>query len=178
MNAFLTTLLVGISLSMDAFSLALIYGTNNLSKKDIFKLSIIVGIFHFIMPLIGIFFGNLIYKYFIFNLNIVVSIIFGIIGIEMLISSLKDEELNISNNILGYIIFGLSVSIDSLTTGIGLSVINNNYLECSIIFMITSGLFTYLGLILGNKLNKRLGSISTTIGGITLILLAIYYLIS
>ena len=37
MNAFLTTLLVGISLSMDAFSLALIYGTNNLSKKDIFK---------------------------------------------------------------------------------------------------------------------------------------------
>ena len=177
MNSFLTTLLVGISLSMDAFSLALIYGTNGLSKKNIYLLSIIVGMFHFFMPLIGIFFGNLIYKYFVFNLNLVVSVIFGIIGVEMLISSFKEEEINISTNLLGFFIFGLSVSIDSLTTGIGLSVINNNYLQCSSIFMLTSALFTYVGLILGNKLNNKLGSISTTIGGIILICLAIYYFI-
>lgn len=177
MNVLLTTILVGISLSMDAFSLSLIYGTNGLKKKDIFLLSIIVGIFHFFMPLIGIFFGNLIYKYFIFNLNLVVSIIFGIIGIEMLISSFKDEEINISTNILGFLIFGLSVSIDSLTTGIGLSVINNNYIQCSSVFMLTSTIFTYLGLVLGNKLNNRLGNFSTTIGGIILMLLSIYYLI-
>jgi len=162
---------------MDAFSLSLIYGTNGLNKKDTFLLSAIVGIFHFFMPLIGIFFGNIISMYFILNLNLVVSIIFGIIGIEMLLSSFKEEELNISINLLGFLIFGLSVSIDSLTTGIGLSVINNNYFQCSTTFMIISGIFTYLGLILGNKLNNKLGSISTTIGGIILILLSIYYLV-
>lgn len=175
MNTLLTTILVGISLSMDAFSLALAYGTSGLTKKNIYLLSTIVGIYHFFMPIIGLLFGNFIQEYLIFNINLIVSLIFSIIGIEMIISSFKKEELNISNNLLGFLLFGLSVSIDSLTTGIGLSVINNNYLECSSVFMLTSSIFTYLGLILGNKLNNKLGSISTIIGGIILILLAIYY---
>ena len=34
MNIFLTLVLIGISLSMDAFSLSLIYGTYSLSKKE------------------------------------------------------------------------------------------------------------------------------------------------
>lgn len=178
MNVLLTTLLVGISLSMDAFSLALIYGTYGLKKKDIYLLAIIVGIFHFFMPLIGIFFGTLIYEYFIFNINLIVSIIFGVIGVEMIISSTKEETPNLVINLFGFLLFGLSVSIDSLTTGIGLSVINNNYLQCSSIFMITSGIFTYIGLLLGNKLNVKLGRLSTTIGGIILIILAIYYFVS
>ena len=175
MNTLLTTILVGISLSMDAFSLSLVYGTYGLSKKNIYLLSIIVGTYHFFMPLIGLLFGNFIQEYLIFNINLVVSIIFGIIGIEMILSSFKDEEVNVNDNLLGFLLFGLSVSIDSLTTGIGLSIINNNYLECSIIFMLTSSIFTYIGLLLGNKLNKKLGNISTIIGGIILILLAIYY---
>ena len=176
MNTFLTTLIIGISLSMDAFSLSLIYGTAGLSKKNIYLLSIIVGMFHFFMPLVGILFGNIIQNYFIFNINLIVSIIFGIIGIEMIISSKKENDIKITINLLGFILFGLSVSIDSLTTGIGLSVINNNYLECSSIFMLTSSLFTFIGLRLGNKLNEKLGSISTIMGGMILILLAIYYL--
>ena len=34
MNIFLTIILIGISLSMDAFSLALIYGTYSLDRKS------------------------------------------------------------------------------------------------------------------------------------------------
>ena len=177
MNVLLTTILVGVSLSMDAFSLALIYGTYGLKKKDIYLLSVIVGIFHFFMPMIGVFFGNLIYEYFIFNINMVVSIIFAVIGVEMILSSIKNEEVNIVISFVGFLLFGLSVSIDSLTTGIGLSVINNNHLQCSCIFLITSSLFTYAGLNLGNKLNNKLGHLSTIIGGIILILLALYYFI-
>ena len=96
----------------------------------------------------------------------------------MIISSIKEEEHNIVINFFGFLLFGLSVSIDSLTTGIGLSIINNNYLQCSSIFMIISGSFTYIGLLLGNKLNTKLGRFSTIIGGIILILLAIYYFVS
>ena len=44
---FLTILIVAISVSMDAFSLSLLYGTLNLRKEEIIKLSIMVGIFHF-----------------------------------------------------------------------------------------------------------------------------------
>ena len=44
---------IAISLSMDAFSLSLLYGTLNLEKKFIWKLSLIVSIYHFFMPILG-----------------------------------------------------------------------------------------------------------------------------
>lgn len=175
MDTFFTTLIIGISLSMDAFSLALIYGTQSISKRDKIILSIIVGIYHFVMPLLGVFLGNIILKYLVINLSIVVSIIFLFIGIEMIISSIKDDSHDFVVSIFGFLIFGLSVSIDSFTTGIGLNVINNNYLEVSSIFCIVSGSFTYLGLILGNKLGSIFGKLSTIIGGVILIILGIIY---
>ncbi len=175
MDTFFTTLIIGISLSMDAFSLALIYGTQSISKRDKIILSIIVGIYHFVMPLLGVFLGNIILKYLVINLSIVVSIIFLFIGIEMIISSMKDDSHDFVVNIFGFLIFGLSVSIDSFTTGIGLNVINNNYLEVSSIFCIVSGSFTYLGLIMGNKLGSIFGKLSTIIGGVILIILGIFY---
>ena len=175
MNTFFTTLIIGISLSMDAFSLALIYGTQSISKKNKIILSIIVGIYHFVMPLLGVFLGNIILKYLVINLSIVVSIIFLFIGIEMIISSIKDDSHDFVVSIFGFLIFGLSVSIDSFTTGIGLNVINNNYLEVSSIFCIVSGSFTYLGLILGNKLGSIFCKLSTIIGGVILIILGIIY---
>lgn len=177
MNIFFTCFLIGISLSMDAFSLALIYGTYGLSKKNEIILSIIVGLFHFIMPLIGLSFGNMVIRYFVFNVNLVVGIIFGIIGIEMVISSIKEEEVKILISLIGFLFFGLSVSIDSLTTGIGLSAISKNYLGVASMFMIVSGLFTYMGLRLGNKLSDKFGKYATISGGIMMILLAIHYIL-
>lgn len=175
MNIFFMVLLIGISLSMDAFSLALIYGTYGLSRKNEIILSMIVGIFHFVMPLIGLFFGNLIYGYFIFNVNLVVGIIFGLIGIEMIVSSVKEEEVKILVSFVGFLFFGLSVSIDSLTTGVGLSAISHDYIEVASVFMVVSGIFTYLGLRLGKHLNDRFGKYATMIGGIMMILLALHY---
>lgn len=161
---------------MDAFSLALIYGTWNISKTNKIILSIIVGLFHFFMPLFGLLFGNIITKYLIINISVVVAIIFLIIGLEMIISSIKEKEEKIILNIIGFIIFGFSVSIDSFTTGIGLNIINNNYLEVSTIFCLVSSIFTYIGLILGNRIGKMFGKLSTLFGGIVLLLLGITYL--
>jgi len=176
MNTFLMTLLVGISLSMDAFSLALVYGMQKITSKDKIILAIIVGSYHFFMPLIGLKIGNYITSYVFLDLDILVAVIFSVIGIEMIISSIKEKEEKIFLNIIGFLIFGLSVSIDSLTTGIGLNVINNNYLQVAAIFAIVSAVFTYIGLILGNKLNDKIGKYSTILGGIILIILGIYYL--
>ena len=53
-------LMIALSLSMDAFSLALAYGTLEMNKSDRNLLSIIVGMFHYFMPLFGMFIGNII----------------------------------------------------------------------------------------------------------------------
>ena len=84
-------IIIAISLSMDAFSLALAYGTLNLNKKDIYKLSLVVGFYHFFMPLLGLFFGNIILKY-VSNPNFLVFVILFIIGIEMIYETFKEEK--------------------------------------------------------------------------------------
>ena len=176
MNVFFTCVLIGISLSMDAFSLALLYGTYGLSKKDELMLSTIVGLFHFFMPLIGLFFGNVVFHYLMVDSNFVVGIIFGLLGIEMFISSFRSEEVKILIGFVPFLLFGLSVSIDSLTTGIGLSSISDNYLMVSSIFMLFSGCFTYLGLKLGGFLSKRFGKLATIFGGGMMIVLGFFYI--
>ena len=172
MSSFFTILLIGISLSMDAFSLALVYGIIGMKKEDKIILSIIVGIYHFIMPLIGLSFGSLIDSISFINLHIIASIILIYIGIDLILSNIKDEE-NFTINVLGFLIFGISVSIDSLTVGIGLKAITNNYLFSSLIISISSLIFTYIGLIFGNIIGKKIGIYAKTIGGIVLIIIAI-----
>ena len=68
----ITIFLIAVSLSMDAFSLALIYGTQAISKKGKILLSIIVGLYHFIMPQIGNIIGKIILNILPIKTNIIV----------------------------------------------------------------------------------------------------------
>ena len=156
---------------MDAFSLALIYGIQGMTSKQKISLSLIVGIYHFIMPLIGLSFGTIINKINIISIDLISTIILLYIGIDLIMSNLKKEEIDISKN--GYLIFGLSVSLDSLTVGIGLKAITESYIISSITFSITSLIFTFLGLTLGNIIGNKIGTYSKTFGGIILICIAI-----
>ena len=172
MSSFFTILLIGISLSMDAFSLALVYGIQGMNKKQKLLLSLIVGIYHFIMPLIGLIFGTILDNINLISIDIIATLILIYIGIDLIISnSKKEDRLEITK--IGFLIFGLSVSIDSLTTGIGLKAITNKFILSSTIFSLTSLTFTYLGLILGNIISNKIGSYSKVIGGIVLIIIAI-----
>ena len=172
MSSFLTILLIGVSLSMDAFSLSLIYGMQGISNKQKISLSTIVGIYHFIMPLIGLNFGTIINNINLISIDLIAFIILIYIGIDLIISnSKKEERLELTKT--GFLIFGLSVSLDSLTVGIGLKAITNSYLLSSIIFSLSSLIFTYLGLTLGNIIGSKVGKFSKIIGGIILIIIAI-----
>lgn len=166
---------IAVSLSMDAFSLSLAYGTISMSRKEINLLSIIVGIYHFFMPILGMFIGNFIFNILHINSKLIVLLIFAFIGINMIIESFKKEEKVKKMKLSEMILFGLAVSIDSFSIGIGMNSISNNFIMCSIVFSITSFIFTYIGLILGNKLNKLIGKVATLIGGISLILFGLIY---
>lgn len=166
---------IAVSLSMDAFSLALAYGTNNIQKKDINLLSIIVGIYHFFMPILGMLIGKFIEYIIHFKSDYITLVIFAFIGFNMIIESLKNETDVKNLKLSEMILFGFAVSIDSFSVGIGINSISNNFLVCSLIFSFTSFIFTYIGLILGNKLNKFIGRFATLIGGISLIILGIFF---
>ena len=170
-------IILAVGLSMDAFSLSLIYGTLNLKSSMQKLMSIMVGIFHFFMPLLGYKIGKLILKVIKVNPNIIVGIIFIILGLEMLLSLKKEEKVKLLTGITPVILFAFTVSIDSFSTGIGFGVVNTNMLLPCVIFSITSLVFTYIGVSLGNKLANRFGNITTLIGSIILLILGISYLL-
>lgn len=172
----LTIIIIAISLSMDAFSLSLVYATQGITKKNKLILSLIVGAYHFFMPLCGLAIGKFITEKLIINTSVLVGAILSLIAIEMIISSFKDKEEKFLNSLPGYLLFGLSVSIDSFTTGIGLNAITSNYILSSLIFSIVSAFFTFLGLNLGNILNQKYGKFSTLIGGVILLVLGVFYI--
>ena len=167
--------LIAVSLSMDAFSLAIAYGTLNLSKKEINILSLIVGIYHFFMPIIGMYIGKYILNIIRLDEDIIVLLIFSIIGLNMIIESFKKEETIKKMHLLEMISFGFAVSIDSFSIGIGLNKLTSKPIIASIIFSLVSFIFTYIGLIFGKKLNVFLGKYATILGGLTLILLGIIF---
>lgn len=172
----LILLAIAVSLSMDAFSLSLAYGTLGLSKKETFELSFIVGVYHFFMPIIGMFLGKIILGFIHIKPDIVVFIVLLFIGIQMIIESFKEEEKLEPMSKIELLLFGLAVSIDSFSVGIGLNTITNNYILSSTIFSISAFIFTYLGLIMGKKISEMIGKVATLLGGATLIIIAFIYL--
>ena len=111
-------IITAISLSMDAFSLSILYGTLGMRKKDKFILSFIVGIFHFIMPLLGKCFGNLIFEFINVNPDLIVCLILSFIGMEMILSSFENNNDIHLMSFSEYFLFAFAVSVDSFSVGI------------------------------------------------------------
>lgn len=170
-------LLIAIGLSMDAFSLAIIYGTLNLKKKMCKLMSIMVGIFHFFMPILGYVLGKIVLNIIKVNPEILTGVIFIILSIEMLLSLKKEEKLISLTSLPAVCIFALTVSIDSFSIGIGLGAVSTNIFLACLSFSIISGMFTYLGVNIGKKLSTKFGNVATLLGTIILFLLGISYLI-
>ena len=168
---------IAISLSMDAFSLSLAYGTLPMGKKDRFFLAFIVGLYHFFMPLLGLWLGQFLIQTLHLDPNVVIFLVFLFIGIQMILESRKREDVVKNMNFMENLVFGFAVSLDSFSVGLGLNAITNKIFMVPILFSIISFLFTYLGLFLGNRIKEIFGKISTFVGGVFLIIIGICYLI-
>lgn len=172
----ISIIMIAIGLSMDAFSLAILYGTLNFNKRKTLTLAGSVGVFHFFMPLFGNLIGLFLLSVLPVSSNIVVGVIFLVISIQMLFSTFKEEEIVDLKGIFAIILFAFTVSIDSFSVGIGLSAVCDNKVLAVSIFSITSFLFTFMGLTIGSKLTEKFGKVSTLIGSMVLLVLSFVYL--
>lgn len=175
MKQLLIYFFIAIGLSMDAFSLALAYGTNNLPYRKINSLSISVGIFHFLMPILGAIIGNTLLGNFISNANTIVAFVLLLLALEMFLSRNEEKKGTISN-IISVLLFSFTVSIDSLSVGIALGLTKSSIFPPATIFSIISTIFTYIGLILGEKLYTKYDKKAIYLGIIILLGTALSYL--
>lgn len=168
----LSIFLIGVALSMDAFSIALSIGTTHLSKNRFILIPIVVSIMHFVMPLIGLFLGNQILSVININPKIIMTIILLYLAFLMYKDRNNDKVTKI-NSLLSIFLYALSVSLDSFSVGIGLKALTDKILIPPIIFSLCAGTITYMGLILGKYSQKVWKEKASLIGIILLILISI-----
>ncbi|MDP5276813.1 manganese efflux pump MntP [Chengkuizengella axinellae] len=179
LGQFITILIMAIALGMDAFSLGVGIGMRGIRLLDIMKISIIVGFFHIMMPLMGMFTG----KYVSTILGDVALIAGGILlvllGLHMVYSSIRGEHAQPFDHstLLGLIIFSLSVSIDSFSVGVSLGLFSTDIILTVLLFGLFGGTLSILGLLLGRSISLSLGEYGEAIGGIILLVFGIKFLI-
>lgn len=167
---------IGLSLSMDTFSLSLSIGTTSPTTKQIIKTSIIVGIFHFIMPLFGSTIGNIFSKN-IIQTNYITFTIFIILALQMFFNRNSEEKVDILT-VFSMILFAISVSLDSFSVGIAFGITKESIIISGLIFSIVSATFTYLGLKLGKKLTEKYQEKTTYLGILLMLIIAFKYLLT
>lgn len=168
----LSIFLIGLALSMDAFSLAIGIGTTNISNRNKQILSLMVAIMHFIMPNLGLYLGDQLFRFLEINVDILMIIIFAYLGITMFINRHETKAI-VRDSVISYLIIAFSVSIDSFSIGLGLMSITDHHLIAALVFAFCSGVITYLGLLIGEYSIKLLEEKAATLGSIILMLLAI-----
>lgn len=173
----LSILLIGIALSMDTFSLSLSLGTFNITNKQALKLSIIVGIMHFFMPILGMLLGEKLISLFELQCDFLLGVILLFIAIQMIIDLIKHEENSFNLNILGMFLFALGVSLDSFSVGLGIKAITENINLATSIFAICSFIFTFTGIMIGKFANKFIGTYASIFGVVILFILGIVHIL-
>ena len=164
-------ILIGISLSIDAFSLAFTIGLNSKSNISYKKYSFIVGLFHFFMPLLGFILKELIINKIVYIPN---KEILNVVLIFLIFSILFDKNEN--KELINPFIFALSVSIDSSIMGLTLKKYNLIFSITS--FSIISYIFTLIGFKMSIKLKSHFKDYSNIISIFILMIILAYNLLN
>lgn len=176
MSQIFSIVLIGIALSMDTFSLSLSVGMFNIDNKKTLKISLIVGIMHFVMPFIGTILGDKLVQAFELKCDILLGIILIFIAVQMIIDIIKRKEEEFNLSLLGMFLFAIGVSLDSFSVGLGIKAITENIYLAMAIFAICSFIFTMGGVVIGRGANKLIGRYANGMGAIILLILGIGHL--
>jgi manganese efflux pump family protein len=169
----LTLTMIAIALGMDAFSLGVGLGMRRLSWWQMMALSLSIGLFHVLMPLLGMMMGQ-----FLGTVMKGIAVVVGggmlcFLGLNMLMNVIRNEkETGIHiQSLIKIFLLSLSVSVDSLSAGLSLGLFHSDlFLTCLMFgsagFMMAGG-----GLMLGRFIGNWVGGYGEFLGGIILIIL-------
>ena len=175
----LTTILLALGMSVDAFAAALARGAGSLhyTWRQTVKTALIFGIVETITPLIGWLAGSMAQK---FIAEYDHWLAFGLLlalGLKMIWGALHDngEETaaadgNRTDTTLTLtIITAIATSIDSMVVGVGLAFLDANIWLTALAIGTSTTIMAAVGLRLGRLLGQKIGSRAEMAGGVVLI---------
>ena len=171
----LSILLIGVSLSMDAFAVSI---TNGITLKP-FRLryalwmGLYFGGFQFLMPLAGYFLGSSVSRYVDAWGPYISFFLLAFIGGKMLLDSLKPGEEDEGMQTLSHLkllVMAVATSIDALAVGVSFAFMEDVRLlpACALIGC-TTFVISFTGALLGSRIPGLSGKKAGILGGVVLI---------
>lgn len=182
---FVNSVLLGIGLAIDAFSVSMANGLRepNMKVGRMNFIAFIYGFFQFAMPMVGWICVHTVLDYFTaFQKFIpwIALILLLYIGGKMLIEGIKGDgddegegyDKPLTLKIL--LVQGIATAIDALS--VGFTIAEYNWvmaLVCSLIIAIMTHIICIVGLVIGKKVGTKLNNKAAILGGVILILIGI-----
>lgn len=178
---FFNSILLGVGLAMDAFSVSLANGLNEpqMSQKKMWGVAGVFAFFQALMPMIGWVCVHTIVQYFkAFEKFIPWIALFLLlyIGGSLLIEGIKggdeEEEQRVGKSTL--LVQGIATSIDALSVGFTIADYNLVMaIVCAVIIAVVTFIICMGGLKIGKTLGTKLAGKAEILGGIILIFIGI-----
>lgn len=179
---FFNSVLLGVGLAMDAFSVSLANGLNepHMRKKKMYGIAGVFAFFQAAMPMIGWICVHTVIQYFNASEKCIPWIALALllsIGGNMLIDGLKNNEQEVEKSkvsIVALLIQGVATSIDALS--VGFAIVEYGFfmaLVCALIICIVTFFICMTGLIIGKKFGTKFSDKASILGGVVLILIGI-----
>ena len=180
---FFEILLIALGMSMDAFAVCLGAGTQKRTSgpRPIFRLAFHFGLFQFFMPIIGWFAGTTVLRYISAYDHWVAFGLLAFVGIRMIRSGIDpnaDGQKNDPSRGWNLVLLAFATSIDALAIGFSLGLVGVTIWYPAVVIGVVTGLVSWLGILLGNRLGAKFGKRMEIIGGIILILMGIRILLA
>ena len=180
---FFNSILLGLGLAMDAFSVSLANGLKQpcMKKGKVFLIAGIFGVFQGLMPLIGwALVHTLVEQFKAFEPFIpwIALALLGFIGGKMIVEGVKceDEDCGCCGKITlaTLLVQGVATSIDALSVGFTIA---GHDLVHALVSIVIIGLVTFGlcvgGVLLGKKFGTKLANKASIFGGVILILIGL-----
>lgn len=176
---FFTLLLMAIALGLDAFSLGIGIGINGIRLLNILKISIVVALFHILMPLMGIFMGQYVGSLLGNVATTAGGALLALLGLHMLYSAFRGNSIHSFDHRSpwGLLFFSLMVSVDSFSVGVSLGIFSSDLVLSVLLFGIFGGGMSLIGLLLGRKVRHWVGGYGEAVGGVILLVFGLKFLL-
>ena len=144
--------------------------------RPTFRLAFHFGLFQFLMPIIGWFAGTTVLRYISAYDHWVAFGLLAFVGIRMIRSGFDpngDEQKNDPSRGWTLVMLAFATSIDALAVGFSLGLVGVTIWYPAVVIGVVTGLISWLGILLGNRLGAKFGKRMEIIGGIILILMGV-----
>jgi len=186
-------LAIAVALGMDAMSVCMAVGVRWHGPRQRFRLAWHMGLFQFLMPILGWLAGQQLARLLASVGKYVAAALLLAVGLKMLYEAIRsrpglvaEEAEHLAEKRLhikprdptrGWSLLALSLatSIDALVVGFSLGLVGRQIWLASIVIGITAGLMALAGVAIGKRLSRALGRPAEILGAIILLALAVSF---